>query len=257
MPRVSIITPTLNRQDLLPALWDCVRAQSVEDIEWLVFDGSPQRAPMFDGIDDPRVCYRHVADSMTIGAKRNALCDAAKGEIIAHFDDDDFYGPRYIESMISLMTDLNADFVKLFGFFLYHRTHDVFAYWDLEQEFPVHWRFDPRARPVPELNNGGTSGRWGYGFSYVFHRRVWEAVRFPNQDHDEDQIFADTAVARFKSAGRQDFTCSCLHVIHTTNGSSSFPQQVLPSDLLPQLFPNFLIKSAITAANAAGKVRLA
>jgi glycosyltransferase involved in cell wall biosynthesis len=108
MPRVSIITPTLNRQDLLPALWDCVRAQSVEDIEWLVFDGSPQRAPMFDGIDDPRVCYRHVADSMTIGAKRNALCDAAKGEIIAHFDDDDFYGPRYIESMISLMTDLNV-----------------------------------------------------------------------------------------------------------------------------------------------------
>jgi len=83
MPRVSIITPTINRQDLLPALWDCVRAQSVEDIEWLVFDGSPQRAPMFEGIDDPRVCYRHVADSMTIGAKRNALCDAATGEIIS------------------------------------------------------------------------------------------------------------------------------------------------------------------------------
>jgi len=29
---------------------------------------------------------------MTIGAKRNALCDAAESEIIAHFDDDDFYG---------------------------------------------------------------------------------------------------------------------------------------------------------------------
>ena len=63
-----------------------------------------------------------------------------EGDIIAHFDDDDFYGPRYIEGMVSLMTDLNVDFVKLFGFFLYHRTHDVFAYWDLEREFPVHWR---------------------------------------------------------------------------------------------------------------------
>ena len=29
---------------------------------------------------------------MTIGAKANALCDAAKSEIIAHFDDDHFYG---------------------------------------------------------------------------------------------------------------------------------------------------------------------
>jgi hypothetical protein len=73
MPRVSIITPTINRQDLLPALWDCVRAQSVEDIEWLVFDSSPQSAPMFDAIEDPRVCYRHVPDSMTIGAPSGML----------------------------------------------------------------------------------------------------------------------------------------------------------------------------------------
>ncbi len=33
-----------------------------------------------------------MQEPMTIGAKRNALCDAAKSEIIAHFDDDDFYG---------------------------------------------------------------------------------------------------------------------------------------------------------------------
>jgi len=172
-------------------------------------------------------------------AKRNALCDAAKGEIIAHFDDDDFYGPRYIESMVSLMTELNVDFVKLFGFFLYHRMYDVFAYWDLERDFPMHWRLEPRAYPVPQVNNGGMSGRWGYGFSYVFHRRVWEQVRFPNQDHDEDQIFADDVVASFRSAGKQDFARSCLHVIHTTNHSISFPQQLLRSDLLPQLFPEF------------------
>ena len=33
-----------------------------------------------------------MPEPMTIGAKRNALCDAAKSKIIAHFDDDDFYG---------------------------------------------------------------------------------------------------------------------------------------------------------------------
>jgi glycosyltransferase involved in cell wall biosynthesis len=256
MPRVSIITPTINRQDLLPALWDCVRNQSVKDIEWLVFDSSPQSAPMFDMIEDPRVRYRHVPDSMTIGAKRNALCDAAKGEIIAHFDDDDFYGPRYIETMVSLMSELKVDFVKLFGFFLYHRTYDVFAYWDLEREFPIHWRLEARARPVPQVNNGGMSGRWGYGFSYVFRSRVWEEIHFPNQDRDEDQIFADAVVASFRSAGKQDFTRSCLHVIHTTNHSISFPQQILPSDLLPQLFPKFPIKSAITAASSTSKVHV-
>ena len=44
-----------------------------------------------------------MPESITIGAKRNALCAAVKGEIIAHFDDDDFYGLHYIERMVSFM----------------------------------------------------------------------------------------------------------------------------------------------------------
>ncbi len=96
MPRVSIITPTMNRQSFLPALWDCVRAQSFEDIEWLIHDGSPQPA-IFSGIGDPRVRYRHVPRPTSIGAKRNDLCRVARGEIIVHFDDDDYYSPHYVQ----------------------------------------------------------------------------------------------------------------------------------------------------------------
>jgi glycosyltransferase involved in cell wall biosynthesis len=241
MPRVSIITPTIDRQELLRALWDCVRAQSVQDFEWLVHDGSSERAPIFDGINDQRISYMHVPEPMTIGAKRNALCAAAKGEIIAHFDDDDFYGRRYIERMVSFMDDLNVDFVKLFGFFLYHRTRSTFAYWDLERDFPWHFRFTPDpAEPITLVQRrGGVSALWGYGFSYVFYRHVWEAIQFPDQSHGEDQVFADNAVAKFKSAGKQDFACSCLHIIHTANISIALPQQTLPIEMLPQLFPDF------------------
>jgi glycosyltransferase involved in cell wall biosynthesis len=88
---VSIITPTANRVNLLPAIWDCVRNQSIHDFEWLVHDGSAQRTAMFDDINDTRVRYIHESTPMTIGAKRNALCSEAKGEIIAQFDDDDYY----------------------------------------------------------------------------------------------------------------------------------------------------------------------
>jgi glycosyltransferase involved in cell wall biosynthesis len=240
LPWVSIITPTINRQAFLPALWDCIRAQSVQDIEWLVHDGSPDRTPMFDKIDDPRVRYTHAPEPMKLGAKRNALCDSAKGDIIAFFDDDDFYAPRYLEGMLSFMNDLNADFVKLFGFFIYQRTRGDFAYWDLETDFPVHYRFHPESPPLPCKYRGGFSSRWGYGFSYVFNRRVLEKVRFPDQDHGEDAIFANNAVARFKSAGKQDFTASCIHVVHSTNTATTlYPQQILPLDFLPRLFPAF------------------
>ena len=187
MPRVSIITPTINRQNLLPALWECVRAQSFQDIEWLIHDGSPQPASMFHTINDARVRYTHVPQPMTIGAKRNDLCLAAHGEIIVHFDDDDFYGPPYIRDMVSFMTEQNADFVKLFGFFLYQRAHNILAYWDLERDFPLHFVLAPDGPPYAMPNNGHMSGRWGYGFSYVFRRTVWEATQFPDRNHGEDQ----------------------------------------------------------------------
>jgi glycosyltransferase involved in cell wall biosynthesis len=241
MPQVSIITPTFNRQTLLPALWEGVCAQSVQDIEWLVHDHSLQRAAMFDAINDPRVRYVHVPREMSIGAKRNYLCDAAHGEVIVHFDDDDFYAPHYVESMLSLMRDQNADIVKLFGFFLYQQKHRIFAYWDLERDFPLHFRLSPADQPAAMWNNGQMSGRWGYGFSYVFHRKVWQAVQFPDQNHGEDAVFANTAVDQleFRSAGKQDVTCSCLHIIHDGNTSIAFPQQILLAESLPILFPKF------------------
>jgi glycosyltransferase involved in cell wall biosynthesis len=248
MPLVSIITPTKDRQALLPALWGCINAQSVQDFEWLVHDGTSEPTTIFHEIDDQRVSYVHAPEPMTIGAKRNALCAAAKGGIIAHFDDDDYYAPHYLERMISFMIDLNVDFVKLFGFFLYHSTSNTLAYWDLERDFPQHFLLHPNSdRPLMGgKRREGVSARWGYGFSYVFSRRVWEEIKFPgNKDHGEDHIFADKVVAQFKSAGKQDFACSCLHIIHganavhTANISTVFPQQILPPEILPKLFPNF------------------
>jgi glycosyltransferase involved in cell wall biosynthesis len=239
MPRVSIITPTINRARLLPAIWNCVRAQSIQDFEWLVQDGSSRPAPMFDTINDKRVRYMHVPEPMTIGAKRNALCEAANGSIIVQFDDDDYYAPLYIERMLSLMTACSADFVKLFGYFLYHRANDAFAYWDLEHDFPLHYVLEPNATLGVEQYRSGADARWGYGFSYVFYRRVWEAVRFADRNHGEDQQFANMVVARFKSAGMRDLNGLCVHVIHSGNTSRSFPQQILHRPLLAKLFPNF------------------
>lgn len=228
----------MDRQNLLPALWDCVRAQSVEDFEWLIHDGSPQPTSMFDAINDRRIKYVHETQSMTIGAKRNYLCHNAQGDVIVHFDDDDFYGPHYIRDMLAFMTSQNADFVKLFGFFLYQRSSKVLAYWDLHVNFPMHILF-ARDRPIAVVsNNGGMSGKWAYGFSYVFHRKVWEASQFPDQNEGEDRTFADAAIANFRSAGMPDSGRTCLHVIHATNTTKAFPQQVLQVPV-QMLFPDF------------------
>jgi glycosyltransferase involved in cell wall biosynthesis len=256
MPKVSIITPTKNRQHFLSMLWDCVHSQSLfQDTEWLIHDGS-QQAAAFEWMKPPHVRYYHVPGEMTIGAKRNALCDVAQGEIIAHFDDDDYYSPEYIKNMLALLTDKNVDFVKLFGFFLYQPARDVFAYWDLLSDLPWHWVLGGNEEPRRQRNNRHMSGAWGYGFSYVYRRQVWQRSPFPEKPHipgdqsgfGEDQVFAD---AVHRKAGKHDFAPdlnsfspgSCIHVIHASktshNMSLAFPQQILEQEWLPTLFSDF------------------
>jgi glycosyltransferase involved in cell wall biosynthesis len=74
-------------------------------------------------LDDPRVFYDHRPERRSVGMKRNVLISRARGEIIAQFDDDDFYGKGYLSGMISAMRNGDADFVKLFGFFMYSQLH--------------------------------------------------------------------------------------------------------------------------------------
>jgi hypothetical protein len=138
------------------------------------------------------------------------------------------------------MTEHGAEFVKLFGFFLYHRRMDLFAYWDLEHDFPMHCKLHPHQPVGFSPYRGGPDDRWGFGFSYVFSRRAWEAVPFPqNRNHGEDQEFASAVVDRFASVGVQDISRSCIHIIHDSNTSLAYPQQILPGHLRSQLFPYF------------------
>ena len=54
---------------------------------------------MFDAIGDPRARCFHESTPTTIGAKRNALCRAAQGEIMVQFDNDDDYAPHVVDRM--------------------------------------------------------------------------------------------------------------------------------------------------------------
>jgi hypothetical protein len=100
----------------------------VADFEWLVLDDSPSPSDYMRKVADKRVRYEHRAECMTIGAKRNHLIEQARAPIIAHFDDDDHYSKGYLRRMMSALGEQKADFAKLFGFFLFSKVHNLFAY---------------------------------------------------------------------------------------------------------------------------------
>ena len=60
-----------------------------------------------------------------LGVCLNSLVAAASGDVIANFDDDDFYGENYLLDSINAMKFSNADLVGKFATYMYSEDDDV------------------------------------------------------------------------------------------------------------------------------------
>ena len=148
MPRansdlVTVITPTHDRSQLLRRALKYFREQDYKNIEWQILDDSSSPADWVNDITDGNIFYERVDKQMTLGEKRNYLVDKARGDIIVQFDDDDYYAPNYVSSMVSTLCERGADLINLRGWFLYDVRSHFFGYWDLMQKHGLHYRCDP------------------------------------------------------------------------------------------------------------------
>lgn len=244
MPLVSIITPTAGRARFLPALARCVAQQQV-DWEWLVLDDSPAPDAALQALaaSDARIHYTHSRSPLSIGAKRSRLVAAARGDIVAHFDDDDYYAPHYLADMLRRLAEREADLVKLSAFYLYAPAADLLGYADLHAPNGPHYlaagthveQVEPRAvMPISD------DFELCYGFSYVYRRALASAADFADTNLGEDDHFIRAVVrAGHHVATVDDVRQSCLHVIHPGSTSRCFARYRLPAFLLPQLFPGY------------------
>lgn len=235
-PTASIITPTWNREALLPSAYRSFIAQTDVSLEWIIIDDSKEPSAFIASLKDPRIIYRHLPSKTTIGEKRNIAIDLAGGEIIAHFDDDEIYAPNYISTMLEHLYSQEADFAKLSAFFLYSTIHKKFAYWDLMHTSGLHFRWDEGPMTVlnfPENSKRFSDNYLGFGFSYLYTKQMWAKQPFESVSFNEDGIFATAARARgARMAFPADETGLCLHVVHESNTSVSFPQSILPERLV-------------------------
>lgn len=238
--KISVITPTHRRERFLPALYRCFAEQDHADRELLVHDDSPSPSPFFTALRDPRVRYLHSPGRLTVGEKRNLLLEQAQGELIAFFDDDDYYAPPYLSTMAERLGD--ADLVKLTGWFALSVPDDALFYWDTTGNHPLHHKvgegpvgFVTSSQFKPDFVARNSDG---YGFSYLFRRAVCGPAPFPAQSFGEDFVF----LGALRDAGRRiavvaDDQGLVVHILHNRNTSVIFPQYRLPSLLAARLFP--------------------
>ena len=242
-PAISIITPTFNRHALLRAQYDIVCAQSCQDFEWLILDDGPQPSTWFQQLSDPRIRYTHLDDTpMLVSAKRNWLCERASAPVIAQFDDDDYYAPGYLDTMLARLGSSGADITKLSAWFVYSAQLGRLGYWDTANTLGLHFTFGPElvlnAFFNQEAPDNMKNNYAGYGFSYVFKKSMWQTAPFPHVKYNSDFGFVSAALSKGCRLDHfADTEGLCLHVLRRDNMSKSFPQYLLPDFMLAKLFP--------------------
>ncbi len=106
-PLVSCIMPTADRRGFIPGAIRCFLEQSYDNRELVVVDDGDNRVKdLIPG--DPRIRYFEAAGRAPLGKKRNFCCRMARGEIICHWDDDDWSAPGRIADQVARLRQTNA-----------------------------------------------------------------------------------------------------------------------------------------------------
>jgi glycosyltransferase involved in cell wall biosynthesis len=176
-PLVSCIMPTRNRAEFVHQAVVYFQRQTVTQAELLVLDdGTVDLSPGLP--NDERVRYVRVAGGgmMSLGAKRNRCVELSRGRFVAHWDDDDWYGPQRLEHQVAPLLAGTADVSAL-------TTSVIF---DLPE-----WRF---WRLAPALHRRLFAQDVHAG-TLMYDRRLWQqGIRFPSVSTAEDAHFLTRAV---------------------------------------------------------------
>ncbi|MCA9789587.1 MAG: glycosyltransferase, partial [Cyanobacteria bacterium HKST-UBA05] len=170
-----------------------------------------------------------------LAEKQNRLIAACKGEIIVFWDDDDYYAPDYVTTMVRYLT--HYDFVTLSGWYTYAFESGLFGYWDTHVVEDRHYMASGEKQlKMVKIDAYLKNNLWGYGFCHAFYRRLALETPIPDWPFAPDYAFFLKIQDQCRCYAFQDTQGICLHFVHRYNMSRCFPQYRLPSHTLPRLF---------------------
>jgi glycosyltransferase involved in cell wall biosynthesis/GT2 family glycosyltransferase len=193
LPLVSAVMPTRDRRRFVAQAVLCFRRQDYAARELVVVDDGED--PVEDLLpDDPRIRYVRLDRPMLLGEKRNLCNELARGDLLAHWDDDDWSAPDRLSRQVAALRTMGAELCGL---------RDQLYY---EPRTDRAWRYTyPRGqRP------------WVAGNTLCYRRARWRRHPFAPVAVGEDTRFVWAAGESEPAALSEDFH---IGVIHPGNSS--------------------------------------
>lgn len=172
-PLVCVIIPTYQRPQFLTRALNLIRQQDYPNIEIVVVDDSLEPSLTPELVDEMKVRYYHLRERKSIGAKRNFAVSQCSGEVIVHWDDDDFFRPHRISAQVQPIINGEADMTVL----------------------EHHYYLNAANKEFYTVKRASS---WGPHFAtFVYRRSIFEAgVRYPDNSMAEDYAFAESALEK-------------------------------------------------------------
>lgn len=201
-PLVSCIMPTSNRRSFVRHALQYFISQDYPNRELIIVDDGAD--PIGDLAENlPGVRYFRLPARKSIGAKRNLACQHAQGEIIAHWDDDDWYSSDRLRYQVMPILEGSADLTGLENAFVLQLPTGEF--WTTNSELHK------------QLFVGNV-----HGGTIVYRKELLHGIRFPEVNLAEDAWFLRYAASRGKRLQRLSNPGVFVYVRHGRNAWREF-----------------------------------
>jgi glycosyltransferase involved in cell wall biosynthesis len=199
-PRVSCIMPTANRRSFVPRAIQYFLRQDYPNRELIVVDDGSDAVTDLIPLD-PRVRYMRLEKPHTIGAKRNLACNNASGELIVHWDDDDWMACWRLSYQVHSLSNAYADVCGL----------NRLLYYDGLSGQSWQYIYPSGCQP------------WVAGNTLCYTKAFWQMNPFPDISVGEDNRFVWSGRMK-RMLALQDYTFY-VALIHPENASPKVTQQ--------------------------------
>lgn len=169
-PFVTAICPTRNRRAWLPKAIKCFQAQTFPSKELLIVADGEQVADLIPA--DHRIRLIVLRTPLSLGLKRNFCCEQALGDVIVHFDDDDWSHPNRITEQVEALKGA----ARVVGYYSMY--------------------FDG---PGDEVWHYGLHEQYALGTSLAYWKTWWRDHPFPDETVGEDKSFLNLALPVLKA----------------------------------------------------------
>ncbi|MCI0422717.1 MAG: glycosyltransferase, partial [Acidobacteria bacterium] len=166
LPLVSCIMPTHNRRSFVSKAIEYFLRQDYPNRELIIIDDGTDSISSLN-LRDQRLRYLRLERRETIGAKRNLACQESKGEIIVHWDDDDWMADWRLSYQVNGLLSSQVDLCGL----------DRVLFWN------------PGAGQTWQYVYPNGSTPWVAGGTFCYTKVFWQSNPFPDLSVGEDTRF--------------------------------------------------------------------